>query len=103
MDQISCQWYGIIGSIVFGLRHAWKKAWQVWMERLEAEGVNVQSDRAVEEYLGQRRDRGGLQGSNYAFEFLWITEWIAARAKEHRSGQNTRVDSGTDMVKYERV
>ena len=85
MAQVSCQWYGIIGSIVFGLRHAWEAAWQVWMERLESEGVDVQSDRAVEEYLGQRRDRGGLQGSNYAFEFLWITEWIARGAEEYSS------------------
>lgn len=81
-DKTGVMWYRVIGSIVFGLRPAWEAAWQVWMERLESECVNVQSDRAVEEYLGQRRDRGGLQRSNYAFEFLWITEWIATRAEE---------------------
>jgi hypothetical protein len=47
------------------------------MERLIADGVDVESSKAVEEYLGQRRNRAGLQGSNLAFEFLWIREQIA--------------------------
>jgi len=48
------------------------------MKRLIADGVNVESSKVVDEYLGQRRDRGGLQGSNLAFEFLWISESIRA-------------------------
>jgi hypothetical protein len=46
---------------------------------LIADGVNVESSKAVDEYLEQRRDRGGLQGSNLAFEFLWMTEQIGGK------------------------
>jgi superfamily II DNA helicase RecQ len=74
--QKGCQWYGIMASTVFGLCHAYRQLWQSWMERLVADGVNVESSKAVDEYLGQRKDRGGLQGSNLAFEFLWMTEQI---------------------------
>jgi hypothetical protein len=49
------------------------------MARLMADGVRVESSKAVDEDLGQRRDRGGLQGSNLAFEFLWITEQIGGK------------------------
>jgi superfamily II DNA/RNA helicase len=72
-----CQWYGIMASMVFGLRHAYRELWESWMDRLAQDGVDGRSDKAVEEYLGQRRDRGQLQGSNLAFEYLWITERIA--------------------------
>ena len=47
------------------------------MQRLIADGIDVQSSKAVDEHLGQRRVRGGLQGSKLAFEFLWIAEEIA--------------------------
>ena len=67
-----------MASIVFGLRHAYRQVWISWMKRLIADGVNVESSKVVDEYLGQRRDRGGLQGSNLAFEFLWISESIRA-------------------------
>lgn len=76
-----CQWYGIMASTVFGLRHAYREVWKSWMERLIADGVDVESGRAVDEYLGQRRDRGGLQGSNLGFEFLWMTEQIGGNAR----------------------
>jgi hypothetical protein len=71
-----CQWYGIMASTVFGLRQAYSR-WESWMERLVADGVDVELSKAVEEFLGQRRDREGLRGSNLAFEFVWITEQIA--------------------------
>ncbi len=53
------------------------RLWESWMERLVADGVKVESSKAVDDYLGQRRDKGGLQGSNLAFEFLWDnrTNW----------------------------
>jgi superfamily II DNA helicase RecQ len=76
--QEDCQWYGIMGSTVFALRHAYEDIWEAWKQRLAAMEVDVRSDRAVEEYLGKRKDIGGLQGSNMAFEFLWITEQIEA-------------------------
>jgi hypothetical protein len=76
--QEDCQWYGIMGSTVFALRHAYEDIWEAWKQRLAAMEVDVGSDRAVEEYLGKRKDIGGLQGSNMAFEFLWITEQIEA-------------------------
>jgi superfamily II DNA helicase RecQ len=79
--QKPCQWYGIMASTVFGLRHAYRQLWESWMDRLVADDVNVESSKAVEEYLGQRRDRGGLQGSNLAFEFLWMTEQITGKAR----------------------
>jgi hypothetical protein len=72
-----CQWYGIMALTVFGLRQAYNDVWKSWLERLIADGVDVESSKAVDEYLGQRRDRAGLQGSNLAFEFLWIREQIA--------------------------
>jgi superfamily II DNA helicase RecQ len=77
--QKPCQWYGIMASTVYGLRHAYRQLWESWMERLIADGVNVESSKAVDDYLGQRRDKGGLQGSNLAFEFLWITDQIGGR------------------------
>lgn len=63
-------------SAVYGLGYAYRPLWESWMERLRAERVDIKSNKAINEYLGQRRDRGGLQGSNLAFEFLWITEQI---------------------------
>ena len=79
--QKPCQWYGIMASTVFGLRHVYRQLWESWMERLMADGVNVESSKVVDEYLGQRRDRGGVQGSNLAFAFLWMTEQITGKAR----------------------
>jgi hypothetical protein len=61
-----------MAAALYGLRHAYRKLFESWMERLIADGVSVESSKVVDEYLGQRRDRGGLQVSNLVFEFLWI-------------------------------
>ena len=59
-----------MASTVFGLGFAHKGVWEALGERLAADGVGIESSKVVEEYLGQRRDRSGRQGSNYVFEFF---------------------------------
>ncbi len=74
-----CQWYGIITSVVFGVRTADAAVWEGWMERLAEQGVDGKQDEAVYRWLGRRKDEGGVTGSNIAFEFVWICDQLKDR------------------------
>jgi hypothetical protein len=72
----SCQYYGIVTSFVFGLEFRNTRLYAIWISRLAQEGVDTTSTQAIDVYLGKRRDKGGVEGSNLLWEFMFIVNGI---------------------------
>jgi len=73
-----CQFYGIITSFVLGIEHRNIRIHAKWMSRLASKGVDTTSKQAIDRYLGRRRVRGGMEGSNLLWEFIFIINGVRA-------------------------
>jgi hypothetical protein len=75
----SCQFYGVVFGMLYGIKYGYSGIWEDWMSRLRGMGVDVEDDRKLLKYLGSRREDWGYQSSRLIWEFLWVMERLGNR------------------------
>jgi superfamily II DNA helicase RecQ len=78
-DGVSCQYFGVVFGMLYGVKHGYFGIWEDWMSRLKGMGVDVEDDGKLLKYLGSRREDWGYQSSRLIWEFLWVMERLSNR------------------------
>ena len=75
--NILCQYYGIMMSVVFGLKYGFEGVEERWKQRLETIGVKVEEESEVGRFLGQISTFGGVDCYRLMIEFKFIVDRIS--------------------------